>query len=380
MLLAGILASLLLEAWLDAGQREAALRDAAVDARLVANIARAADAELAMAGTTGPVGAVFSSASGLVLPAATEALLPPWERDVERDWTVSLEAIEIPGIEGRHGLLGIDMDADPRARVELIASALAARAAAEVRAAPRDPALEWQAQTGAPAPSLTTWSTPFAGLNPDLLLRQARPGWPGTEMGTAIAMNGQMVCGAVVRRPVGRDDHVLECNTLGRIESNRLDATSLSLWPEMSVDALLVDETLTLQRRGYFGPAVLGFAAGQLEAGTLAVTRDMVATRLTAGDVSLGSLDLATPPPAGGATYALDLGRLVGTSVEVPALAAGAVALPAIAGLGAASFDIARAPETGGTLRLEAGRLAAGQVAAVAARIDALTTQGCTGC
>jgi hypothetical protein len=264
--------------------------------------------------------------------------------------------------------------------VELIASALAARAAVEVRAAPRDPALEWQARTGAPAPSLTTWSTPFAGLNPDLLLRQARPGWPGTEMGTSIDMNGRMLCGAVVGQYVWLGGYVLTCNPIGRIESTRIDATSLSLWPEMSVDTLLVDETLTLRRRSAFGPAVSGFAASQLEAGTLAVTRDMVATRLTASDVTLGTLDLATTPPAGGAAYALDLGSLVATSLEVPALAAGPVALPAIAGLGAASFDIARAPEAGGTLRLEAGRLATGQIAAAAARIDALTTQGCIGC
>lgn len=250
----------------------------------------------------------FPSAADGVLTNPVAHWLQPYRHSVaHRDRRIALMSVPIPGEPGPLGVMIVTLAPDEERLLPRILAWLEARSALETKAW-RGDVLPWLRDAGLvtdPDADFAFFTAPHAGINPDLVRRNPRAGWPDQPMATDLRFAGTArLCGAIDRSqtpPI--------CSELARAETVVLQATTATVNAPLTTD---------------------GFATSTLTAGS-ATLRDLIApsgsvarlsgTRGTINTATVTTLSVSSPPPSGGLAYAASFGSVQTPQLETPILA-----------------------------------------------------------
>lgn len=374
--LAFILGALVLSYGLQDSAREREDRRAVAIAALLHDQAKAFDSFqhdfIAAAAQTSPsyltTPTAFPIASDGLL-ATGAALQPPFRRTVAyRDRRISAITVPIPGEPQPLGILVVALAIDEQHLLPRILAWLDVRSALESKAW-RGDVLPWLRSTGLvtdPEADFAFFTAPHASINPDILRRSPRAGWPDQSMSATLQFDGDAsLCGTIDRTTTPPT-----CSEVERVEAASLQALTATIAAPLVLDSLATT-TLTAPT------ATLGDLAGT----TATFTSLVAASRGTATNLTTTTVAVSSTSPLGGLAYAASFQRLETPQLETPILAAETTLTSTL--LISTQFltaDLIRRREGAALPSLSFGSLTTQRAGSNTARINTGNVTSCIGC
>lgn len=246
------------------------------------------------------------AADGLLAPGSD--LQPPYRRTVAyRDRRISAFTVPVPGETQPLGVLIVTLAADEKYLLPRIIAWLDARGALETKAW-RGDVLPWLRSTGLvtdPEADFAFFTAPHASINPDILRRAPRSGWPTQAMSANLQFQGPASLCATIDRAATPPT----CSEVERVEAASVEASSATIAAPLTLDSL----------------ATSALAAASATVDDLTAQRGSF-TRLSSPAGSIATVSTLTAAvsstrPAGGLTYAASFARLETPNLETTLLA-----------------------------------------------------------
>lgn len=307
-----------------------------------------------------------AAADGLL--TAGDALQPPYRRTVaHQDRRITAMSVPMPGEPQPLGVMVVALAPDEERLLPRILAWLEARSALETKAW-RGDVLPWLRDASLvtdPDADFAFFTAPHASINPDLMRRKPRAGWPDQPMATTLRFEGTArLCGAL-----DPSSTPPSCSGLARVETAALQATAATVTASLMTD---------------------GFATSTLTANS-ATLRDIAAPNASVARLSgpvatieaatVTTLSVSSAPPSGGLAYAASFGRLETPQLETPLLAMeGRFTSSMPIATRVLTADQIRRRDAAGLPILGFTRLTTSEIAANTAQITTGSVTSCTGC